>query len=138
MDLSPAQLERLGQIAQSFDVDLILRFGSTTTGRTHSRSDVDLAVRLAHPASAVRPILDLIAELQTVFPDREVDVSSINRADPLHLMKICESCVLLYGDPRSLQELKIYAFKRYQDHSRFFAMEEKFLERFLANKALRA
>jgi hypothetical protein len=43
----------------------------------------------------------------------------------------------VYGDPRALEELKIYAFKRYQDHRRFFAMERAYVERFLRERAVR-
>jgi len=34
---------------------------------------------------------------------------------------------LLYGPTRPLHELKIYAFKRYQDHRRFLAMERAYV-----------
>ena len=71
----------------------------------------------------------LVADLQALFPGREVDVAIINRADPLFLKRLAEDGVLLYGPRRSLLELKIYAFKRYQDHRRFLAMEREYVER---------
>ncbi len=40
-------------------------------------------------------------------------------------------CRLLYGDPREVKELKIYTFKPYQDHRRYFEMEQRFVEAFL-------
>ena len=73
----------------------------------------------------------MIQELQGVFPEYEVDLALINRADPLFLKKITEDCRLLYGEPRQLQELKIYAFKRYQDHLPYFAMERTYVDRYL-------
>ena len=73
--------------------------------------------------------------LQEVLPDRQVDLAVINRADPLLLKKITERCQLLFGDPRDLEELKIYAFKRYQDHRRYFAMEQAFVDRFVNERA---
>ena len=36
----------LRELAQRFRVRLILQFGSTVTGTTHDRSDLDLAIRL--------------------------------------------------------------------------------------------
>lgn len=67
--------------------------------------------------------------MQRVFPDREVDLAVIDHADPLFLKKILENCRLLYGDPRRLQRLRIYAFKRYQDHRRFLDLERAFIAR---------
>ena len=67
-----------------------------------------------------------------LHPDHEVDVAIINHADPLFLKKISERCRLLYGSPRRLAELKIYAFKRYQDHRRYLDLEREYVQRTLA------
>jgi len=40
-------------------------------------------------------------------------------------------CRLLYGDPRKFKELKIYTFKRYQDHCQYFEMKQRFVEAFI-------
>lgn len=68
---------------------------------------------------------------QRLYPEREVDVALINRADPLFLKKITEACQLVYGSPQELQRLRIYAFKRYQDHRRYLDMEGRYVERSL-------
>lgn len=47
----------------------------------------------------------------------------------LFLKKITEACRLLYGDPRDLQRLRIFAFKRYQDHRRYLDLERRFVAR---------
>jgi hypothetical protein len=70
-------------------------------------------------------------------PDREVDVAILNRADPLFLKKITEDCRLVYGSPRDLQRMKIYAFKRYQDHRRYLDMERLYVEQLLADRVPR-
>jgi hypothetical protein len=70
---------------------------------------------------------ELVGDLQTLVSGREVDVALINGADPLFLKKITEQCQLVYGSPRALHELKMYAFKRYQDHRRFLAMERAYV-----------
>ncbi|HEY7675694.1 MAG TPA: hypothetical protein VIG69_01380, partial [Candidatus Methylomirabilis sp.] len=72
--------------------------------------------------------------LQRHFPDRDVDLALINRADPLFLKKITDQCEILYGPMEELHRLKIYAFKRYQDHRRYFEMEGRFVDRFLADR----
>jgi hypothetical protein len=42
---------------------------------------------------------------------------------------------LLAGSPRDLALLRLYAFRRYQDHRRFLRLEERHLDRFLAARA---
>jgi predicted nucleotidyltransferase len=110
-------------------VRLLLQFGSSVSGRTHAASDVDLAVLLERPNPSLKAHAELTADLQALFPDREADIAVINHADPLFLKQIVERCRLLHGPARGLAELKIYAFKRYQDHRRFLAMEREYVRR---------
>jgi len=42
--------QRLEEIARKHGIALMLRFGSTVSGRTHPRSDLDIAVLLVQPA----------------------------------------------------------------------------------------
>jgi predicted nucleotidyltransferase len=125
--------EHLKDIAQKHGIVLALKFGSSVTGREHPKSDVDLAILLDQPNVTLGEHAELLQSLQPLFPDREIDLALINHADPLFLKKITDNCELLYGPPEKLQALKIYAFKRCQDHARFFAMERRFAERFLAS-----
>jgi hypothetical protein len=77
----------------------------------------------------------LLAELQAAFPGRNVDLGALNRADPLFLKKVLDSARLLAGTARSLAELRLRAFRRYQDHRRYLAMEREHVDRFLAARA---
>ena len=124
--------EGLKDIAQKQGIVLVLKFGSSVTGRMHPKSDVDLAVLLDRSTITLQEHAELLQSLQPLFPDRELDLALINHADPLFLKKITDNCELLLGPPERLQALKLYAFKRYQDHRRFFEMERQFAERFLA------
>jgi predicted nucleotidyltransferase len=137
MDLSEDQVRQVASVAAAHGLAMVLLFGSTVAGGEHARSDRDVAVQYAGTPADFRGLARLQHALQEVFPEREVDLAVINRADPLFLKKITECCELVYGDPRALEELKIYAFKRYQDHRRFFAMERAYVERFLRERAVR-
>lgn len=110
---------------------LLLQFGSTVTGREHARSDVDVAVLFDGEPTFAR-LGALLAELEPAFPGRSVDLGVLNRADPLFLKKVMESARLLAGTPRALAELRLRAFRRYQDHRRYLALERRHLDRFLA------
>jgi len=121
----------LEDVAREHGIRLALQFGSTVTGVSHGRSDVDVAVLLEHADVSLQDYGDLLQAFQELFPGQEVDLAIINRADPLFLQKITENCRILYGPPGELQRLRIYAFKRYQDHKKYFAMEREFTARAL-------
>lgn len=119
----------LEEIALRHGIRLILQFGSTVSGRVHPRSDLDLAILLHRSSVSLRERAELLHDLQSLYPDREVDLVLINHADPLLLKKIMEAPRLLYGPARQVQELRIYAFKRHQDYRKYFDLERRFVAR---------
>jgi predicted nucleotidyltransferase len=129
--------EQIMPIATKHGIIMLLRFGSSVTGMLHERSDVGLAVLLERAPRSLEAHGELLQNLQQLFPDREVDLALLNRADPHFLRKITEACHLLHGSPRALQRLKIYAFKRYQDHRKYLELERQYVEHSLEDLAVR-
>ena len=122
----------LGAIANKHGILLALQFGSSVTGKTHARSDLDIAVSLDRAEISFQEHADLLQDLQQLFPQQEVDLALINHADPLFLKKITDDCQILYGPAERLHRLKIYAFKRFQDHRKYFDMERRYAAKYLA------
>jgi predicted nucleotidyltransferase len=131
MEQPQPQATHLADVARRHGVRLILQFGSTVDGFVHSQSDLDLALLLDRASLSLEQLGAMRHELQHCFPDREVDLAIINRADPLLLRKIVERCRLLYGSTKDLQRLRLYAFKRYQDHRRFLELERQYVNQTL-------
>lgn len=121
----------LGAVAARHPVRLLLLHGSTVTGRTHVRSDVDLAALFESGRDTPDAFSALSCDLQRAVPGLDVDLVLLNRADPLFLKRILQHCRLIYGQPRALAELRIYAFRRYQDHRRYLAFERRYVSEFL-------
>jgi predicted nucleotidyltransferase len=121
-------------IARRHRARLLLQYGSTVSGRTHAGSDVDVAVLFEGEPDYTR-LGGLLADIEGAFPGRDVDLGLLNHADPLFLKKALERARLLAGSPRDLANLRLYAFRRYQDHRRFLRLEERHLDRFLAARA---
>ena len=115
----------LRELAQRFRVRLILQFGSTVTGMTHDRSDLDLAIQFETPDASFQNVLELQEALQRRFPGRKVDLAILNRADPLFLKKIVESCRVLFGMPQDFARLRLHAFKAYQDFRPYLELERR-------------
>src|SRR5947207_11943326 len=116
--------QRVEEMARRHGVLLLVQFGSSVIGRLHPDSDVDFGALVERVPDSLSAHADLIADLQALVPDREVDLVFLNRADPLLLKQITDHCALVYGSPRRLAELKLHAFKRYQDHRPYLAMEQ--------------
>ena len=123
--------ERLDEIAGTHGILLLVQFGSSVSGHLRPDSDIDLAALLERVPASLVEHARLVADLQSLYPGREVDLVLLNRADPLLLRKITERCALIYGRMRRLHELKIYAFKRYQDHRRYLALEREWVAKAL-------
>lgn len=68
------------KVARRYGIRLLLQFGSTVSGHVHRQSDVDLAVLLDRPSLSFGEYADLLHDLQSLYPDREVDLVLINRA----------------------------------------------------------
>ena len=127
----------LPEIAARHPVRLLLQHGSTVSGQVHPNSDLDIAVLFENGHESLSGVAALSTDLQGLYPGREIDLAVINHADPLFLRKILERCELLYGSPRVLAELRMYAFRRYQDHRRFLALEQSYVRRSLERLAAR-
>jgi predicted nucleotidyltransferase len=131
MNSSQPLSDDLQNLARRHGIQLLIQFGSTVSGPVHSRSDLDLAVLLNNGDVSLERLGEIQQSLQSCFLGREVDLAVINRADPLFIKKITERCRLLYGSVKDLQRLRLYAFKRYQDHRRFLDLERRYVERAL-------
>ena len=132
MERSQPQTPDLADVACRHAIQLILQFGSTVDGPVHSRrSDMDLAILLKDAEVSLERLGAIQDDLRASFPGRDVDLAMINRADPLFLKQITERCRLLHGPVQTFQRLRLYAFKRYQDHRRFLDLERRFVNQTL-------
>ena len=121
------------EIAERHGASLLVQYGSTIDGTPHADSDVDIGVLYDRPPPPLLEQGSLAGDLQECFPDRQVDLAPLDRADPLFLARVMAGSRLLAGSPRRFAELKIYAFKRYQDHRRYLPLERRYVDRVLAS-----
>ena len=124
--------QRLEALAHVHGIELVVQFGSTVSGLTHQRSDLDLGLLLRRAPVSFGERADLRSDLQALMPDREVDLAILNHADPLFLKQVMDQARLLYGSPERFERLRLFAFKRYQDHRRFLQMEREYVDRKIA------
>jgi predicted nucleotidyltransferase len=119
----------IAPLARKHRILLLVQFGSTVTGRSHPRSDVDIGVLLEEVPSSFDALSDLVTDLEALAPGREVDVAILNHADPLFLRRVMDEARLLFGTPHRFAELRLLAFKRYQDYRPYLELERQYVSR---------
>lgn len=119
IEIQAEQKQKLDSIRKKHNIRLILAFGSRIRGIVHRDSDLDIGVLY----EGEQKPLDVAVELQKAFPDYEVDLVNLNRADPLLLNEVNKECRLLAGDETDFQKFRIHAFHRYQDYRPYVQME---------------
>jgi predicted nucleotidyltransferase len=101
------------EIADQFELNLIVMFGSRARGQSTGNSDTDIAVRGSKQLSRDDE-LQIAAALDRLFPN--VDLCDIRKASPLLLGAIGQDAKLLYQQRESLfEEFKIFAWNQYMD-----------------------
>ncbi len=99
--------------------------GSQVTGKTHLKSDVDIAV-VRNDKNKNLDLFELISDLESQFKET-VDVSDITFADPLFLFSVIQKCKLLSGNSIDFKSLEKTAFFKYSDYMPYFKMESDFV-----------
>ncbi len=122
----------IDQICRKHRLALILLHGSTVSGLSHDKSDVDVAVLAKNPHQAIDR-LKLINDLAAVFPADKIDLTDLAHADPLLLKLVSGQVKLLAGKPKDLEKLKLTAFHRYQDYQPYFQREQTAVKELLKN-----
>lgn len=121
-----ASAKILDEIRQKHNLSLILLHGSQTTGMTHAKSDVDIAVLSCDKKQKVKQ-LELIMDLHEALDTRDVDLTVLDHADPLLLKTVTDKAQLLSGTNMDFFKLKLFAFNRYNDYLPYLKMEANFV-----------
>jgi predicted nucleotidyltransferase len=99
---------KIGEVAKKHDLDTVVLFGSQATGRTHAKSDIDIAVSSRAKLNMPRIMLDL----DEVFGRDDIEAVDLGKASPtLALAIVKEGKVLYEKEQGSFFRWKIYAIK---------------------------
>jgi len=103
----------IANLADEFELDLIIMFGSRARGQQRGDSDTDVAVR-GKGVFSFDDRLKLAVRLDRFFPN--VDLIDIRDASPLLLAAVGQDGKLIYQRRESLfEEFKIFAWNQYMD-----------------------
>jgi len=137
-DLSPfSQVKydanRLGATCLKMHVRLLVAFGSRVTGTPPpaDHSDLDLAILPAHDRE--RSFFEYYTELSAIFRHESLDLSFLNKADPLFRYEIMKNAMLLFGDIDDFLEYRAFAYKDFIDSEDLRTLEERLFQKKMAS-----
>jgi len=113
---------KIAKIAKKFQLKLVVVFGSFVNGKNREDSDLDIAV-LSSGEISFNEQISLVNEFSVIF-NRNVDLSVLNKANPLLLFQASKNSVLLYGNREEFARFKLRAFNAYNDYAPYFEMEK--------------
>ena len=119
------------KLAEDFGFSLVVLFGSQATGKTHKKSDVDIAF-LSDIKMGLYDIAKMQTEFEQVLKIGKIELVDLRNSPPLLLKEIAKNSILLYEkDALALARFKIYAFKRYVESKKLLTLRAAALDRFI-------
>ncbi len=125
MRLTDTQRHRIKMIGTKYGLKLIILHGSYASGRARPNSDLDIGVLGKKPPDN-EAMADIFSGLEEVFgnnSERELDIKSLHRIDPLFCYHVAKDSQLIFGDITDYNEFRAYAFKLYHDSDDLFRLE---------------
>lgn len=119
---------KLVEIAEEFNLKLILVFGSQVLGQTHKESDVDLAFLPEKNLSFEDEIL-LNTKFCGLFRTDRVDTVNLKKAHPLLLKQVLDNCQILFQkNPQVFSIFEAQVLQKYEEAKPLFEMRHEKLK----------
>jgi predicted nucleotidyltransferase len=132
MKLTELEKQEIKKIGKKYNLKLIILHGSYATGKARINSDLDIAI-IGKKLIDFRKLAKIYSALSKVLGDnieRELDIKTLNRADPLFCYHIAKYSELLYGSLLNYNEFRAYAFRSYYDSKDLFKLEGLLVSKF--------
>ncbi|MBU4141393.1 nucleotidyltransferase domain-containing protein [Patescibacteria group bacterium] len=132
MNLTREQKRKIKEIGKKFNLKLILLHGSFASGKNKFGSDLDVAVLGKKPIEFEK-LLKIHGDLADVFGDnqnRELDLKSLYKTDPLFCYQVAKTSQLLYGNITDYSEFRAYTFANFFDSQDLFRLEKRLIDKF--------
>lgn len=99
-------------LAEKYNIEFVVLFGSQATGRTHSKSDIDIAVISKNKLD----IPHLMSEMSEIFKKEDVQVVDLAKASPTLMYAVIKEGKALYENHQyAFVNWKLYAIKIWMD-----------------------
>jgi len=132
MRLTEEQQRKIAEVGRKRRLRFILLHGSYATDKMRGGSDLDIAL-LGEKPIEFEELSALYSDLAEIFgddPQRELDIKSLHKADPLFCYQVARDSQLLFGDITDFNEFRAYAFSNYFDSRDLFHLEKILIQKF--------
>lgn len=117
----------MDNILKKYNLSLILLHGSRVTGKTHQKSDVDIAVLQKNKKHSL-DIPSLYGELTRKYDSDNVDIVNLTHANPLLASLVARKSKLVAGKRSDYEEFLRLAFHKYSDYKPYLQKEAEFVK----------
>ena len=109
-------------LAKKYNLDLVVLFGSQASGRTHAKSDVDIAFSGKGEIDKHKLVLDL----DQLFKRDDIETVDLSKASPTLMRAIVKDGGLLYEkDTTTFLRWKFYAIRTWMETAWLRAIARK-------------
>ncbi|MFH1170515.1 MAG: nucleotidyltransferase domain-containing protein [Candidatus Vogelbacteria bacterium] len=119
--------EKIKKVAEKYDLEFVVLFGSQATGQTHPKSDVDVAY-FPPPDLSFDQESRLYLDLIEVLRKKELDLVNFKQSSPLLLKQIVNKSSLLYEKHQgSFNEFVLYVYRIYRETINLRRLEKEYV-----------
>lgn len=133
MKITTEQHKKLDRIGKKHNLKLMMIHGSYATGKQRPGSDLDVAY-LPIQTLDLKQHLALHGDLAAIFGDsreRELDLKSLTKTNPLFQFEVARDSQLLYGKENDYLDFRLHAEMLYHDTQALRALEHHLTRRLL-------
>jgi len=130
-----SKLEKLKDLAKTYDLLFMVLFGSQSVGEVHPKSDIDIGIMFSESKYTMDKEIGIGVEIMDLFQTSNVDVVVLDFAEPLLLKEVAAFGIPLYERRRGLfDEYQLLFIKKFFDNAKFRRLADRRLDEFLKKR----
>jgi predicted nucleotidyltransferase len=114
--------KKIKEIAEKYELKLLLLFGSQVTGKTHKFSDFDFGY-IGSRSMNYYEKGNLEVDLSRLIK-KEADSADLRNVGPLLKYEIIKNNVILYQDAKTYEDFFVRTLREYFESNRLFAIRD--------------
>jgi predicted nucleotidyltransferase len=108
LEITNKMKNEIRRLTEKNGLDLVVLFGSQATGKTHSKSDVDIAILARKELDTI----SLMGEFSRIFHREDVEVVDLSLSSPTMMQAVARDAKILYEKEADIFiKWKSYAWK---------------------------
>jgi len=131
MEIDDKKEKLMREIAQKYDLRLVLLFGSQVDGKQlHNESDFDVAYLSKRKLDLMEEAKMMLA-MTPYFHNDNIDLVNLKNAAPLLYYAVFDKCQILFQEDELLfPTLRIYAFRKFVEMQPIYELQRQRLKEY--------